>query len=105
MHTEMMTAQPGSSTNGLSCSPCPELAVATEAELSAFYAAVQSCNDTTTADTAADLWLKIFASTEIDPCSPKRELRKITIAAAAHLADNSLQNGNDFFAAGRRAEF
>jgi hypothetical protein len=67
------------------------LTVAGEAELSAFYHAVRIHKGTETATAAADLWLRVFATAQIDRCDSRASFRKITIAAASLLSAESAQ--------------
>jgi hypothetical protein len=68
-----------------------DLTVAAEAELSAFYHAVRIHKGTAAATTAADLWLRVFATAQIDRCDQHASLRKVTIAAASLLSAENAQ--------------
>lgn len=87
------TVEPfGNSAGRQSCVPGPDLATATEAELSAFYSAVKMSDGASLADAAVELWLQIFASADIDVYAPTRRLRRVTIEAASLLAEKNLQH-------------
>jgi hypothetical protein len=71
--------------------PSHDVAVAAEAELSAFYHAVRVHNGTATAAAAAEHWLRVFASAHIDRNDPQASFRKVTIAAASLLSTEIAQ--------------
>ena len=86
METIRMAATGNGSAKNISPVPGAELVADAEAELSAFFAAVQGRWGSSLAGVAAGLWLHVFGSTEISTCDPRHDLRKITINSAGLLA-------------------
>jgi hypothetical protein len=80
-----MTRGQSSLKDGSSYDLCHELAVAAEAELSAFYNVVLRQNGSSAANEAAEQWLQVFRSTTLDRGDLIRSLRRVTIAAASLL--------------------
>jgi hypothetical protein len=81
-----MTRGQSSLKDGSSYDLCHELAVAAEAELSAFYTVVLRQNGSSAANEAAESWLQVFRSTTLDWNNLTRSLRQVTIAAASLVA-------------------
>jgi hypothetical protein len=63
---------------------CRELLKAAERELSAFYLTVYNLSGEFAAYEAAENWLQILASSNLDCENPARSLRAVTIFAAAN---------------------
>jgi len=62
------------------------LAVAAEAEFSAFYHAVRIHHGVAIAAAATEHWLQAFASASVAPENLEASFRKVTVAAASMLA-------------------